>query len=131
MLSLLQVMVSCFLLVSNRFIKMPCVLVSKTYGLLKKNQLWTLDGTPHDEIVRIKYRDGRSKRYQSVYQVSAYNQATYKHLGIAIAPQKIRQDDRDNTESFEVVLSALKMAIRKSGYKPAVLQTDQGPAFLS
>lgn len=103
--------------------------ITRNNGALLKNQIWVIDGTPHDENVTIKYKDGRSKTYQSVYHVSVYDQATYKHLGISIAPQKTRIDDRNQTESFEVTVEAVKMAIRKSGYKPAILQSDQGPAY--
>ncbi len=103
--------------------------ITRNNGALEKNQIWVIDGTPHDENVQIKYKDGRSKTYQSVYQVSVYDQATYKHLGISIAPQKQRQKDNEQTESFEVTVEAVKMAIRNSGHKPAVLQSDHGPAY--
>lgn len=81
----------------------------------KKNHVWVIDGTAHNENV-----DKGTVR-QHIYAIKVADVATLKMLGVAPLIG-VR-------EPFTAVQEAVLMAIRESGYKPAILHCDQGPSY--
>ncbi len=82
----------------------------------KKNHVWVIDGTAHNENV-----DHKGKVRQHVYCIKIVDVATLRMLGVAnVVGVK---------EPFSAVQEAILMGIRESGYKPAIIQCDRGPAW--
>lgn len=82
----------------------------------KKNHVWAIDGTAHNENVK-----HGSKVRQHVYTIKVADVATLRLLG-ASSLIGVR-------EPFEAVRDAILMGIKKTGYKPAIIQCDRGPAW--
>lgn len=82
----------------------------------KKNYVWAIDGTAHNENVK----HGSTVR-QHVYTIKVVDVATVRLLG-ASSLIGVR-------EPFEAVRDAILMAIKETGYKPAIIQCDRGPAW--
>ena len=82
----------------------------------QKNMVWGIDGTAQNEYVRHK---GKVRQY--AYAITVYDYATFRLLntGITLGPN----------ETAEVLIDALKGAIREAGYKPYMLQCDHGPGY--
>ncbi len=97
----------------HRALVVPAVLRSLPAMI---NEIWVLDGTAHNENVH----DNRTVR-QHVYVIKVVDVASYRLLGATPVV--------GNKEDFSTVLSAIIMAIRISGYKPAAIQSDRGPAY--
>ena len=82
----------------------------------KKNHVWVIDGTAHNENV-----DYKGSVRQHVYAIKIADVATLRLLGVAnVIGVK---------EPFYAVKEAILMGIRESGYKPAIIQCDRGPAW--
>ncbi len=82
----------------------------------KKNYAWGVDGTGHNENVFLK---GKSRQHLSVIKLFDY--ATMRNLH--------NEPTVGFTETAEIVITAIKNAIKNAGYKPYILQMDQGPAY--
>lgn len=82
----------------------------------KKNHVWAIDGTAHNENVK-----HGSKVRQHVYTIKVADVATLRLLG-ASSLIGVR-------EPFEAVRDAILMGIKTTGYKPAIIQCDRGPAW--
>lgn len=81
----------------------------------EKNYVWGIDGTAHNEHTRV----GNSIR-QHTYTTYIFDYATFCLLNIGVSY-------RQEGESGELMVETLKEAIRKTGYKPYILQFDKGP----
>lgn len=82
----------------------------------KKNHVWVIDGTAHNENVRYA-----GKVRQHVYAIKIMDVATMRIVGVsAVIGVK---------EPFDALKDAILMGIRETGYKPAIIQTDHGPAW--
>lgn len=80
----------------------------------KKNHVWVIDGTAHNE--NVKHGNVR----QHVYAIKVADVSTYRLVGTAsLIGVK---------EPFYAVKEAILMGIRETGYKPAIIQADHGPA---
>jgi hypothetical protein len=82
----------------------------------KKNHVWVIDGTAQNENVA-----SGGKVRQHIYAIKVADVATYRLLGVSTL-LGVR-------EPFFAVKEAVLMAIRETGYKPAIIQCDRGPAF--
>jgi hypothetical protein len=82
----------------------------------KKNHVWVIDGTAHNENVEHK---GKVKQY--VYAIKVADVATMRLVGASTVIGV--------KEPFNAVKDAVLMGIRTTGYKPAILQCDRGPAW--
>lgn len=83
---------------------------------VKKNHVWAIDGTAHNENV-----DHKGTVRQHVYVIKVADVATNRLVGAAPLIG-VR-------EPFESVKEAILMGIMETGYKPAIIQCDRGPAF--
>jgi hypothetical protein len=81
----------------------------------EKNRVWIIDGTAHNEYVEYHGRIS-----QAVYTVRVIDAATMRLVGACSMAGK---------ETFDAAREAVLMGIRTTGYKPAVLQGDHGPAW--
>lgn len=82
----------------------------------KKNHVWVIDGTAHNE--NVKYN---GKVRQHVYAIKVMDVATMRIVGVSgVIGVK---------EPFYALKDAILMAIRTTGSKPAMIQTDHGPAW--
>ncbi len=82
----------------------------------RKNHVWEIDGTAHNENVEYK---GKVK--QHVYVIKVLDAATMRMVGVAPLIG-VR-------EPFAIVKDAILMGIRETGYKPSIIHCDRGPAF--
>ncbi|MFV0330928.1 MAG: transposase family protein [Dysgonomonas sp.] len=82
----------------------------------KKNHVWVIDGTAHNE--NVKYG---SKVRQHVYAIKIADVGTLRMVGAA-SLIGVR-------EPFAALKEAILMGIRETGYKPAMIQCDRGPAW--
>ena len=82
----------------------------------KKNHVWVIDGTAHNE--NVKY--GGNVR-QHVYTIKIVDVGTLRMVGAAPLIG-VR-------EPFAALKEAILMGIRETGYKPAMIQCDRGPAW--
>jgi len=82
----------------------------------KKNHVWVIDGTAHNE--NVKYG---SKVRQHVYAIKIADVGTLRMVG-ASPLIGVR-------EPFAALKEAILMGIRETGYKPAIIQCDRGPAW--
>ena len=80
----------------------------------KINQGWGIDGTAHNE--NVFYR-GNVKQY--LYAIRIHDYASTRLLDTTI--------NIGVSEPASLLVEALKSAIRRCGYKPAILQCDKGP----
>lgn len=99
--------------VNYRLKMMPTV----TRSLPKmKNHVWVIDGTAHNENVK-----NGGKVRQHIYAIKIMDVATMRIVGVApLIGVK---------EPFTALEEAILMGIRVTGYKPAIIQTDHGPAW--
>lgn len=82
----------------------------------KKNHVWVIDGTAHNENV-----DAKGKVRQHIYVIKVADVSTLKMVGASpLIGVK---------EPFYAVKEAILMGIRGTGYKPAIIQCDRGPAW--
>ena len=81
-----------------------------------KNHVWVIDGTAHNENV---HNAGKVKQY--VYAIKVADVATLRLVG-ASTLIGVR-------EPFTAVKEAILMGIRETGYKPAIIHCDHGPAW--
>lgn len=82
----------------------------------KKNHVWVIDGTAHNENADYK---GDVKQY--VYVIKVMDVATLRMAGVSPLIG-VR-------EPFANVKDAILMGIRETGYKPAIIHCDRGPAW--
>ena len=82
----------------------------------KKNHVWVIDGTAHNENV-----EGKGKVRQHIYAIKIADVATLKMVG-ACPVMGVK-------EPFWAVKEAILMGIMETGYKPAIIQCDRGPAW--
>jgi len=87
------------------------------------NAMWGIDGTALDANVYVEYDNGKSKVYQGIYMVFVFDYASMRLLGIATTKAPTRGDKRTG-ETKELLTEAVVDAIRFTGYKPSVLQSD-------
>lgn len=87
------------------------------------NAIWGIDGTALDANVYVEYETGKTKVYQGLYMVFVFDYASMRLLGIATTKAPTRGDRRTG-ETKELLTEAVIDAIRFSGYKPSVLQSD-------
>ena len=80
----------------------------------KVNQAWGIDGTAHNE--NVFYR-GNVKQY--LYAIRIHDYASVRLLVTTV--------NIGVSEPASLLVEALKSAIRRCGYKPAILQCDKGP----
>ncbi|MDD2965459.1 MAG: transposase family protein [Bacteroidales bacterium] len=80
------------------------------------NYGWGIDGTAHNENVEHKGYVG-----QAMYAIKVFDYASMRLLTVATAA--------GGKEPAELVINTVKEAIRITGYKPYILQSDQGPAY--
>jgi hypothetical protein len=81
----------------------------------KKNNIWCIDGTAHNENVE---HNGTVR--QHIYSVKIIDVATNFIVGCA--------SHVGSGEPFSLILEAITMGIMSTGYKPAIIQYDHGPA---
>ncbi|NDW10476.1 transposase [Dysgonomonas sp. 520] len=81
-----------------------------------KNHVWVIDGTAHNENV-----ENKGTVRQHVYTIKVADVATLRLLG---ASSLIGVK-----EPFYAVKDAILSAIMETGYKPAIIQCDRGPAW--
>jgi len=81
----------------------------------KKNHVWVIDGTAHNE--NVDYGNVR----QHIYAIKVADVATLRLVG-ATTLIGVK-------EPFDAVRDAILMGIRETGYKPAIIQCDRGPAW--
>lgn len=82
----------------------------------KKNHVWVIDGTAHNENV-----DHKGKVRQHLYCIKVVDVATLRMVGVAnVIGVK---------EPFYAVKEAIQAGIVETGYKPAIIQCDRGPAW--
>jgi hypothetical protein len=82
----------------------------------KKNHVWVIDGTAHNENVEYK-----NKVRQHVYAIKVADVATCRMVGAApVIGVK---------EEFATTKEAILMGIKTTGVKPAIIQCDRGPAW--
>lgn len=81
-----------------------------------KNHVWAIDGTAHNENV-----DYKGKVRQHIYAIKVADVATSRLVG---AYPVI-----GGKEPFDAVRDAILMGIKETGYKPAIIQCDRGPAW--
>ena len=82
----------------------------------KKNHVWVIDGTAHNENVEYA---GKVKQY--VYSIKVVDVATLRFVGVS--------NVLGVKEPFSAVKEAILMGIRETGYKPAIIHCDRGPAW--
>ena len=83
---------------------------------VKINQGWGIDGTAHNENVFYK---GKVKQF--VYAIRVYDYASFRLLNTEITIGV--------NEPSELLIQAIKGAIKASGYLPAIIQCDKGPGY--
>lgn len=98
--------------VKHNLLKVPSVMRD---AITKKNHVWVIDGTAHNENV-----DNKGKVRQHVYVIKVIDGATYRLLGVSPLI--------GSGEPFSAVKEAILMGIRTTGYKPAMIHCDHGPA---
>ncbi len=81
----------------------------------KKNHVWVIDGTAHNENVEYQ-----GKVRQHIYAIKVADAGSLRLVG-ASALIGVR-------EPFSAVKEAILMGIRETGYRPAYIQSDRGPA---
>ena len=82
----------------------------------QKNYCWGIDGTAHNENV---FDPGSKKVMQHIYVVKVFDYATFSLLH--------QELHHGVSESSELMITALKGAILQCGYKPYIVQMDDGP----
>lgn len=81
----------------------------------KKNHVWVIDGTAHNENISHK-----GKVRQHIYAIKVMDVATLRMVGAApLIGVK---------EPFYALKEAILMGIKETGYKPAFIHSDHGPA---
>lgn len=87
----------------------------------QKNAIWGADATVHNELV---FHNGRTR--QCVHAVYVFDYATGKLLASAPYNTAERRGQGEHAKHYMEVLSE---TLQSTGYRPQVLQIDQGPAF--
>lgn len=82
----------------------------------KKNHVWVIDGTAQNENVLEK---GTVR--QHIYAIKIADVATLRMVGVSTLIGV--------KEPFYAVKEAILMGIRETGYKPAIIHCDRGPAW--
>jgi len=82
----------------------------------KKNHVWVIDGTAQNENVLEK---GTVR--QHIYAIKVADVATLRMVGVSTLIGV--------KEPFYAVKEAILMGIRETGYKPAIIHCDRGPAW--
>ncbi len=82
----------------------------------KKNHVWVIDGTAQNENVEYQ-----GKVRQHIYAIKVADVATLRMIGVSTLIGV--------KEPFYAVKEAILMGIRETGYKPAIIQCDRGPAW--
>jgi len=82
----------------------------------QKNYCWGIDGTAHNENV---FDPVSKKVMQHIYVVKVFDYATF-----ALLHQELHHGV---SESGDLMITALKGAILQAGYKPYIVQMDDGP----
>ena len=93
--------------------------ISRTLST-QKNTIWGADATAHNELV---FHNGRTR--QCIHAVYIFDYASGKLL--ASAPY-LTGGRHGHGERAETYVEALSEAMRSTGFRPQVLQIDQGPA---
>lgn len=82
----------------------------------KKNHIWVIDGTAHNENVKFS-----GKVRQHVYTIKIMDVTTMRIVGVSsLIGVK---------EPFFALRDAILMGIAETGYKPAYIHSDHGPAW--
>ncbi|HEY5508419.1 MAG TPA: transposase family protein [Paludibacter sp.] len=82
----------------------------------KKNHVWVIDGTAQNESV-----DFKGKVRQHIYAIKLVDVATLRMVGVSTLIGV--------KEPFYAVKEAIMMGIIETGYKPAIIHCDRGPAW--
>lgn len=98
-----------------RFFNMRVVQFTRSYPK-KINEGWGIDGTAHNENV---FWRGNVKQY--VYAIRVYDYASFKLLNTEVTISV--------NEPAELLIEAVKGAIKAAGYLPSILQCDRGPGY--
>lgn len=85
----------------------------------EKNYCWGIDGTAHNEHIK-----AFGSVRQHIYVIKVFDYTTLRLLRVEV----IRK--QGESESGDLMIAAIKGAIRMTGYVPYLIQSDQGPGFL-